>query len=132
LYIKHRPSFPFGFAKLDGVYDFHIHDRLFEDPFKKGIEHEYEQVFALLVCECFFEGEIKRERSEPGLRSGLGIGNKRFYGHNTSFKRDKVNGNRILYKKSAIMPYVTCLNIENSYGGVKAKHYSVCNWEAKQ
>jgi hypothetical protein len=76
--------------------------------------------------------EIKRERGEPGLSSGLGIGNKRFCGHNTSFKRDKVNGNRILYKKSAIMPYVTCLNIENSCGGVKAKHYSICNLEAKQ
>jgi hypothetical protein len=78
---------------------------------KKRVEQKQKPFRAMLFGKGFFESEIQSGRSELWMFNGASRASFT-HGHNTSFKGDKVNEPRILYKKSAIMPYVTCSNIE--------------------
>jgi len=72
LNIKHSPSLFSGFSKLDGVYDFHVHDWFFENPFKESVEQEQKEVLALLAGKGSFKGEVQCKRSELRARKFLG------------------------------------------------------------
>jgi hypothetical protein len=95
----------------------HIGDGLFENPFEEYIEHKHEQVFALLIGECFFKGEIKREGSKAGLRHKLGWrNNSSFFGHNNASFYVKVKRAQEcdIIKGGCEAPYNKEMNIEKS------------------
>jgi hypothetical protein len=89
----------------------HILNRTSQLLGEKRIEQEQKPFRALLFGKGFFESEVQSKRSK--LRVFNGAGRASFtHGHNTSFKGDKVNGNRILYKKSDSYAVCNSLDIE--------------------
>jgi hypothetical protein len=119
--IKHGIAVKLCFAKLLAIHNANILNRTSQLFGEKRIEQEQKPFRALLVSKSFLESEVQSKRSELRMldrfnRAGFASFT---HGHNTSFKGDKVNGPRILYKKSGSYAVCNSLNIEKLHRTVQ-------------
>jgi hypothetical protein len=111
IYIEYGVAVKPCFAKLLAIHNADILNGVSQLLSKKCVEQEHKRFRALLVSKGFFESEVQSKRSELRMFNVAGFASFT-HGHNTSFKGDKVNGPRILYKKIGSYAVCNSLNIE--------------------
>jgi hypothetical protein len=97
--IKHRFAVEFSFTELFATQYVHLFNGAFKPVGEKCVQKEQKEFRASLVGEGFLESEIQSKRSEP--RKFFNTTGRASFGHRhkTSFERNRVRGNRILYNK---------------------------------